>query len=518
MKTLYYSKFLACFLVLLTVACNDNKILNPTEVIPQDEIMLEDLTIESAQQYFNTKVKPLRNGRNTVKKDLLWSNATQWVEKNGSSVVSIPVVVDPKDMNFTVAFKDDEATKRKKELDEKNYRENNLSTPQKLLIIRDNKGKMHSYLVKIIADYDYFEKSMKKNKYEKAKNNAKDFDGLVIFQDWNEKEIIEGLQYEKGILKKIATQNVNIRNGRITSLGCGSFSIVVSFNCNQARVSQEFSNSCSVTYDYHYCNLLGDGGGSMVGAVIPSFSQLISTSGGGSPSGINSSYRENVVDNFLIEANQNGTIFGEDERLDFINNFDNFLKLREDLLSAIRQWGNQSIQWFEDQLREQISSIKDGERNLLRDNGPFSSYRINLMLHVVNAWRAGNIANTVMSSLGLNGSFGKNCGECRGNAIKHATWILFNCNTFGKWLAESLGSAHEVGEPNGSRRNMDLHNNSIGVLLFDNFGVFGALPKLGDILNNGMPNNSSNGFKFLIPNGNNNNEPLLWTKDYPNEN
>ncbi len=157
---------------------------------------------------------------------------------------------------------------------------------------------------------------------------------------------------------------------------------------------------------------------------------------------ISSSYRANQVDNFLAQAASSGVNFNPDERLDFIDNFDEFLKVKEQLLNAIRAWGNMAIEYLEQKFNETfLRSIQQPERNHLSNHGFIGSYRINLMMYLWNADRAKRIAVVAMNTLktpnnSIDGNIGGDCGECRGNAIKHAAWVILNAQTFNPWLAE----------------------------------------------------------------------------------
>ncbi len=510
MKKLHNSKLLLTLLVLFTISCNDNKLIETSQSTVKEEIMAEELTIQSAQQWFETKISQKSNGRVAIPKEPLWAYATQTKEKDGTSVVIAPVKVDEKNQSFGLVLKEADIEKQKKQLEEKDYRVDGLSTPQKLMMVKDTKGKVQTYLVKIMADYDYFENSLEKDKKAKTKNDANDFDGLVLFYDWNETKKVVGVRYENGKFKEKVGFKEEKSNGR--TAGCSVYQYAEAVPCGgTAKISYDVTN-CIVTTTVTTCF---DSGIFDTSISVPSISFSGGGGGGASFDMISSSYRQNKVDNFLSQAAQYGVSFNPDERLDFIDNFGEFLAIKGDLLKAIQEFGNNGIQWIENKLQQLIKSIKQGERDILTNSGPFSSYKVNLFLYVFNAVKAGNIADYTMSSLGLNGSVGRGCGVCRGNAVKHAAWMIFNANTFGRSLAQSLGNAHEANEV-GNQTIMDAHNNNIGLQVFDIFGPYEALPQLGNILNNGMPNNSANGFKFMIIE--NNTAPIFWTKDYPNEN
>lgn len=53
-----------------------------------------------------------------------------------------------------------------------------------------------------------------------------------------------------------------------------------------------------------------------------------------------------------------------------------------------------------------------------------------------------------------------------GDAFRHTYWSALLTRSFGDDFAISLTSAHESGEPDGIDKDMDLHNNSNGVLLY----------------------------------------------------
>lgn len=80
-------------------------------------------------------------------------------------------MVEEKDQSFAVMIKQENLTQKKAQLEDKKYREAGFSTPQKLLMFKDKKGVVQTYLMKVVADIDYFENSLKKDKKDKAKNN-----------------------------------------------------------------------------------------------------------------------------------------------------------------------------------------------------------------------------------------------------------------------------------------------------------------------------------------------------------
>lgn len=505
MKKSNCSKFGLCLLVVFTLSCSDKKLISPTGPL-QEDIMSGELTVASAKEWFNNKINKQTNGRVIAPKKPLWTYGTQTTDKDGVRLVIVPVMVEENRQSFELIMTQEDAGRQSKEMNEKKYREKGFSTPQKLVMFKDSKGQIQTLLMKVVANHDYFEKSLNKMQKEKANNKAKDFDGMLIFQDWNETKTLEIIVYENGKLMQSSAENSK-KNGKTAF--CYTFVSYVQIDCcNYARTSM--SCSCGYSYTITTCGSSIPSGLALY--TLPYFYSGGSNGGGGAASfaDLNISYKQNAVDNFLVEANQNGDIFSEDDRLGFIDNFEKFLQLKSDLLEAIRRWGSNLIP----NLENKLGSIKQAEKDILANEGLFSTYKINLMLYVLNAFRAENIAELTMNQLGLNGSLGRDCPDCRGNAVKHASWIAFNCGTFDRLLAAKLGNAHESGE-SGISTSMDLHNNSMGLALFDIYGAYGAIPIYGNILNYGMPNNSSNGFKFV---GSYEPPTLFWTKDHHNAN
>jgi hypothetical protein len=511
----YYLRSVASLLILFVFSCNEkNAPENPENTLKQ-EIMEEELTIESAKQWFDTKVKNKSNARTSAKKDPLWNYATQVIEKDGSTVIITPIVVEEKYQNFGVVMKQEDSPKIMKQLESQNYRDQMFSTPQKLIMYKDSLGKVHTMRMEIVADYEYFEKSLKTT--NKAKNDGKDFSGTVFFYHWDDADISEGLHYKNGKFKGVYEPNKSVKKGRLA--GCSTTTYSMNVPCSNGNNAKLLGSTCWINWEVTDCTY--DSFGGVFDVSINSLPMFFMDGGGAYVGAISSSYRANQVDNFLAQASNYGVTHNPDERLDFIDNFDVFLKVKDDYLKAIKKWGSAGIQYLEDQLDALfLRSITQGERNALSQHGNFSSYRINLMLYLWNAYEATNVAESVMNSLPdpnntIDGSVARNCGWCRGNAIKHAAWNIKNAHTFNKWLAQTLGTAHEYGQL-GATRDMDLHNNAIGISLFESYEADGALSMLKDVLMNGMPGNSSNGFKFIIVDGSN---PVLhWTKDYPNEN
>lgn len=490
-----------CSLVLFSVSCNDNKLAEINQNSLVREIMTEELTIQSAQKWFNTKIDSKANSRIESTKTPIWEYAIQTKEKDGTIVITTPIRIDEKNQSFALGLNEGEIINQKKQFESKDYRSEGLSTPQKLVIVQDAKGKVDTYLIKIIADLDYFENTLKKEKKSKAKNDIKDFDGLVLFNDWNETQKIHGLRIEKGKFKEKIGIKEEKPNGRISD--CTSYSYQQSAPCNAAKIKSEI---CSITIYTTSCTGLFD-----LSYSVPSFSY--NYSGGYTSDIISSSYRQNAVDNFISQADPNHFIFNPDDRLDFRDNFEDFLKIKNDLLKTIQTWGNPSIQWLEDKYQFICNILKEDEKNLLKYSSPFG-YKTSLFLYAWNAFEATNYTVITMNSIGRLGSIGGTCAFCRGNAIKHASFIIRNLHTFGRWLGKSLADAHEVGTPieRQMERTMDLHNNNIGLILFDAYGPAEANFMLKDVMTSGMPYNNSEGLKF-IKDG-----LIYWTKDYPNEN
>ncbi len=518
MKNVRRSWAVFVLLFSVTISCTDKQ-LEPVKVGREDESMADALTIEMARQWFDSKVAGKAGAKVSTTKTPLWEHALQSTDKDGVSVVIAPVAVDEADQTFGLIAPQNNGSAKITDSDMKAYRNDHFSTPQKLVMIRDSKGKVQTLLMKVVANQDYFEKSLRKAKKEHGKNLGKSFTGAVFFYDWDEVGIMEGFYYDNSKFQGSFEPKNITKNAK--KIGCTSYEYTENVPCggNNARF-----NACTVTYTMTSCD-----GGSITSPSISSMPMFFADGGGVYADAISSSYRQNTVDSFLANASRYGVTFNPDERLDFIDNFALFLQVQGNLIDAIRQWGNRAITWIENLLRGQVKSIKNQERTLLANNGPFASYRVNLMLYVWNAGRAGNIAEAIMNSIGRDGSEGRTCGECRGNAVKHAAWVAFNCGIFGRGLASNLADAHERlntgasgddGEPSGSRRDMDNNNNGIGLIMYDLYTDFEAVAHYGDVLNNGLPNNPAMGFKFIQPvsNVDTNTLPLKDTKDYPNSN
>lgn len=501
MTKLFYLKIVSFVFLLFVFSCNEKTVLSPNSRMPENETMQEDLTPTSAQVWFEKKYGS-KNARLTAStKTPLWTYATQTKDKDGNTMILAPIATGESQQNFGIILNDVE--KEKKSIKDKKLDESDYAVPQKLLMIKDKKGKIQTFLTRIVADYEYFNKSLYKDKKSQVKNNGNDFDGSVILFNWGQDQIVEAFRYKNGKLKG---NLASVKNARV--LACEVVGYTQYFPCNNARTSSE--TTCG-TFLYIGYNCPYDGSSTVIST--PTF--FMEGGGGGYSSDIiSSSYRANQVDNFMAQAASYGVIFNPDERLDFIDNFDVFLQTKDDLWSAITTWGNITVQGLEDKINELfLSNITQQERNLLAQNGRYSSYRVNLLMYAWNGLKATNIAQITMNGLGLNGSAARNCSECRGNAVKHAAWNIFNAHTFGSWLAQQLGPAHEIGQIEGVNKSMDLHNNAIGISLFNDYGIIEAIGMLPTILQNGLPNNPSNGFKFVYQETN-----LVWTKDYPNEN
>ncbi len=507
MKRPHYLRLFFCSLVLLTVSCNKDKQLESVVNASQDEIMADDLTVETAQQWFESKVNAKPNGRIAPQKEPMWAYATQSTEKNGTSVVIVPVTVAEKDESFGVIMKQEVAIDKSKDVETKKYRESGLSTPQKLVMFKDSKGKVQTLLMKVVADIDYFESSLKKDKKRTAKIESKDFDGSLFFYDWAETKIIEGLRYENGKLKQVYSPDKITKNGKLA--GCTSWEYIEYWPpVNNAKTA--YSCRCSVT-TVTSCSFDGSES-SVITVSMVSFG----TGGGGSFESISTSYRQNKVDNFISQAAQYGASFNPDERLDFIDNFGDFLKVKDGLLEAIKSWGSQSVQQIEGLFCPITGKcLNNNEKSVLQSNGLWS-YKINLIMYLYNARWATLQTKSVMNNDGRNGNIGSSCSFCRGNAYKHATFAALNSNTFNENMARALGQAHENNPTNPSPQNeinMDLHNNEVGFTQLNSAGqnLGDAFTQIHSALLFGLPGTPLQGLQFIR------NGQTVWTHNYTNE-
>ncbi|QRR02614.1 DUF6973 domain-containing protein [Dyadobacter sandarakinus] len=68
---------------------------------------------------------------------------------------------------------------------------------------------------------------------------------------------------------------------------------------------------------------------------------------------------------------------------------------------------------------------------------------------------------------------GATCGNCKGNAFKHALFLIYNAETFTQNSAVALAFAHEEGQ-GGKDTEMDYKNNAAGSAIFTVFGNTGT--------------------------------------------
>jgi hypothetical protein len=237
-----------------------------------------------------------------------------------------PLVIDESEQGFGVMLNNIEI--EKEEIDKKKYSESKYAIPQKLVMLKDTKGIVKTFLMKIVADYEYFEKSLTKDKKNKTKNNGNDFDGSVILYNWGEPQIAQAFRYKNGKPKGIYSP---AKNGRVS--GCEVVGFYEYFPCSSApnqnlvRIGSE--TRCGLLFSIGY-NCSYEGSSTVINT--PSF--FIDGAGGYSAEIISSSYRANVVDNFIMQASQYGVTFNPDERLDFIDNFGDFLLTKEIFINA----------------------------------------------------------------------------------------------------------------------------------------------------------------------------------------
>lgn len=122
MKKGFQFKALLAFLCLFILSCNDKKIILPNENISQIESITNQLTIETAKNWFNKNVKQKANGKISSTKIPLWEYATQYTEKSGVTFVLAPVLVEEKDQRFAVILKESNKNLENKDfLPHKNY-------------------------------------------------------------------------------------------------------------------------------------------------------------------------------------------------------------------------------------------------------------------------------------------------------------------------------------------------------------------------------------------------------------
>lgn len=127
--------------------------------------------------------------------------------------------------------------------------------------------------------------------------------------------------------------------------------------------------------------------------------------------------------------------------------------------AALEEFGNVASTALENtfnQIEQPYRSITEGEKQALADT-PFG-YRLALFLYVLDAVDA-----TVRS--------GSICGDCRANAFKHALFRVLNGWSFSRGVSKTLGEEHE-GSDLSVASQMDRHNNTQGLLVFDTVGMF----------------------------------------------
>lgn len=93
--------------------------------------------------------------------------------------------------------------------------------------------------------------------------------------------------------------------------------------------------------------------------------------------------------------------------------------------------------------------------------------RIMRFMYAANAYAAQKFTSTKYNA------FGSTCNNCKGNAFKHALFIILNAETFSKESALTLAAGHENGQLDMDTQ-MDNKNNAAGVSIFDKFNGSGT--------------------------------------------
>ncbi|GAA4419507.1 hypothetical protein GCM10023187_53890 [Nibrella viscosa] len=144
--------------------------------------------------------------------------------------------------------------------------------------------------------------------------------------------------------------------------------------------------------------------------------------------------------------------------------------IAESLTKALSMWAGYSIQQLEGLASTYLNGeITEEERTLLRNIDGQNYYRIHLMRHMHDGFLATVHTGSNFSGL-TNGMNPASCGQCTGNAFKHAILRIMNAATFGRQMSINLGNAHEHYVPRSIASKeilMDYDNNAQGISIFD---------------------------------------------------
>ncbi len=195
----------------------------------------------------------------------------------------------------------------------------------------------------------------------------------------------------------------------------------------------------------------------------------------------------------IFEAGVHHGIHFSREEIDYLETFS-----QQDI-DAITDWIKAkkpvAIETVENEITRLKGRFNKAEKDVLWEysGGNTTKYRLNVLRYGANAYSA--IAATHAY---FNDTRAGDCGECKGNAFKHALFRIFDAVSFGREISRQLGEAHESEESPNAATIMDRKNNSVGLQIYDTHknggaGIFYWGSKVGDVMKNG-------GLVFLINN------------------
>ncbi|ODS83518.1 MAG: hypothetical protein ABS46_06195 [Cytophagaceae bacterium SCN 52-12] len=187
----------------------------------------------------------------------------------------------------------------------------------------------------------------------------------------------------------------------------------------------------------------------------------------------------------VFEASVHHDIHFSREEIDYLETFS-----QQDI-DAITDWIKAkkpvALEAIENEIAKLKKRFNDAEKSILRQYSGNSTvkYRLNVLRYGANAYSA-----TTTTYAYFNDTRARDCGECKGNAFKHALFRIFDAVSFGREISRQLGEAHESEEDLNPTTIMDKKNNTAGLWIYDSYknggaGVFYWGSKVGDAMKNG---------------------------------
>lgn len=187
----------------------------------------------------------------------------------------------------------------------------------------------------------------------------------------------------------------------------------------------------------------------------------------------------------VFEAGKHHDIHFSRQEIDYFETFP-----QQDI-EAITNWIKAGKSVVLESLENEIIGLKakfnNAEKNVLWEYSGENKirYRLNVLRYGANAYSATSATYAYFHSKQAG-----DCGECKGNAFKHALFRILDAVSFGREVSGQLGEAHESEEDPSKSMIMDRKNNYAGLQIYDTHknggaGIFYWGSKVGDVMANG---------------------------------